>query len=635
MQAPCREAPRRAPVQRHNFQRAAIMSQGDVGSKLLNLPQNRVDSGNIDTNQLKWQVRTFANDKEVALMVGCDPGMSSTNWKVDAEVRLHVKNGDEILGTIEKRLLFTARDKPAKIVYSGTESNPFSICKKSKSVSTIFFHFSNDNSAQALVEIEVFSISVASTLDHMEPDNFEVLTRTNNLTITVESKRFYVNRELFRVFSSHFRVLIEKKEYEKENHDSDEDDEKGRIEIELENATADEILTLIRAIHPTKQQVDESNVETLLKLGKRFGVPSVLISCDRFLRSGEANKIDKFKLLNWSVQYNLPDLQDFVMNTLTHKSYFYPSPKKMPPEKISSVPLEMKIYQDGLDQRVIEMEKMKWNVKVRGHVGKVELEVVCDPGTTSTFWNIDAEIRLWIKKSDNLASAAVMERRVFSAKMKPLLLEYIGAEHEPFDCREYNDVIRKSPVDGSLSDWSHDNIAHINFTAPHNKSDLTIVVEGKHLHAHETILKVKKEREIQLETGTYEEIEFLLRAIYPSMQRVNLTNVEQLLKVGHQYGVSSILIDCERFLNSEEAKKIDKFLLLHWSFLYKFPDIQHKIFSSFDKMESFCAVQDSPAWDLMEDEEKVIILEKMLEISKKKPVFNFQFNSPPTIKKTI
>jgi len=114
----------------------------------------------------------------------------------------------------------------------------------------------------------------------------------------------------------------------------------------------------------------------------------------------------------------------------------------------------------------------------------------------------------------------------------------------------------------------------LDFSAPWKMSDLILVVEGKRFHVHRCILsmcspvfdamlsldfKEKNAREIPLPEKKADEIEELLRAIYPYVEhRICEENSFSLLELACEYQMDKLKARCEKYflfknMTNEEA----------------------------------------------------------------------------------
>ena len=103
----------------------------------------------------------------------------------------------------------------------------------------------------------------------------------------------------------------------------------------------------------------------------------------------------------------------------------------------------------------------------------------------------------------------------------------------------------------------------LDFSAPWKMSDLVLVVEGKRFHVHRCILsmcspvfdamlsldfKEKNAREIPLPEKKADEIEELLRAIYPYVEhRICEENSFSLLELACEYQMDRLKARCEKY----------------------------------------------------------------------------------------
>ncbi|CAD6198659.1 unnamed protein product [Caenorhabditis auriculariae] len=283
----------------------------------------------------------------------------------------------------------------------------------------------------------------------------------------------------------------------------------------------------------------------------------------------------------------------------------------MPDSEVSEQ-IELTIYEEYKDENTITTKDLKWLVKVRGYEDNVVAVVACDPGTPSTMWQVEAEVRFWLKK-DEILTPVITERSIFNSSKKPLQLTLRAVvEIEVFSTSNLRTLNKNSPFE---------------FTENSPDSDLKIIVEGKRLYANKAIMRVfssyfygmltatKEEQTVELENVSYDEMSTLLQAVYPTPLKINESNVETLLKLGKLYGIPSVLIKCDCFLRSPEAAAMDRNGLLRWAVFYELPDLQGFILESFDTAEKIFAVRDSPVWSTLGHEEKASLLERMFNLN--------------------
>ncbi|CAD6194473.1 unnamed protein product [Caenorhabditis auriculariae] len=585
--------------------------------------------------------------------VWCDMEHDSFMWEVDAEIGFWLKTGDSTSEFISKRAVFTAQLKPVEIQYCTTEHEPFD------NVNLEGEHFS---SSVVVIQSTLFSVKNMRTKDLLPQLCFLNPHNDSDLIILVERVPFHVHKQILQVYSSFFRELLSEIGEKKE--------------IQLENATILDMEMLLNFIYPSDREVNIENVEALLILGKRFGVPSILVECDRFLCADPATEeYDPLVYLRWSFLYNLPDLQDHLLKSFdtveniskAQKNWWWPFLGGVEREALlrrkSDLQATEKSFQDFVTMSelirgsvdlevgetcisgIIQMNEFKWIVKVCEKKRNVVLVVACDPENSSTPWKVDAEISLALK-SGNEKLGTFADRFVFENHVKPFEMRCTLSEKNLFSSKQ---LVRafveikvfsssfKRTLDHLSLDVSHLSrqfpsvlfhvgfqkfFAHKELFKLHSSYFRKLIEEKEESLGNETDKEsfehAEKEKimEIKLNDVSPNEIKTLIQAIYPMEQKPNEKNVEMLLKIGQRFGVPSILVDCDRFLISREADKMERFQLLRWSVQYDLPDLQNFVMKSFDSLNKIDAVRDSPAWLGMEDKVKSVLFEKMISLSR-------------------
>ncbi|CAD6199119.1 unnamed protein product [Caenorhabditis auriculariae] len=168
-------------------------------------------------------------------------------------------------------------------------------------------------------------------------------------------------------------------------------------------------------------------------------------------------------------------------------------------------------------------------------------------------------------------------------------------------------------LDGSMFDFSSSETAH----------DEVFFVEGQPFYVHsqnvfvhssvlERIVnekknemkedKIKKEIEeeqisgIELNDVTADEFRHFLNAIYPVRNGICAESVGAVLKLAVMYKATVLFPKCERFLRSEEGKKICVVQRWDWAARYRMNDLQEDLYKSMNSLHELARLSEIPEW---------------------------------------
>ncbi|XP_064630329.1 BTB and MATH domain-containing protein 38-like [Lineus longissimus] len=111
-----------------------------------------------------------------------------------------------------------------------------------------------------------------------KPVDFTHPWRHGDITFKVEGKRLYANKTILSMWSPVFEAMF-----------TNDFKEKNAMEIKLPEKEYEEVLELMKVIHPPNKQVDENCVYSLLPLAREYQMITVLEKCEAQLMTQPAN----------------------------------------------------------------------------------------------------------------------------------------------------------------------------------------------------------------------------------------------------------------------------------------------------------------------------------------------------------
>ncbi|GMT16313.1 hypothetical protein PFISCL1PPCAC_7610, partial [Pristionchus fissidentatus] len=165
------------------------------------------------------------------------------------------------------------------------------------------------------------------------------------------------------------------------------------------------------------------------------------------------------------------------------------------------------------------------------------------------------------------------------------------------------------------------------FSQASDMSDVVLKVEGKSLNVNKTYLALCspffsaffdgpfaefEKDQIELKDVSYEEFVTLLSVVYPSREKINVDNVESLLKLDDCYDSDFVVKAAEDFLVSA-CDNFSNAKLLLLSDLYRLPKLQGKCLAYYSLTRRVKALKKTPEYKQLSAELKATLLDKVLD----------------------
>ncbi|PIC48950.1 hypothetical protein B9Z55_007734 [Caenorhabditis nigoni] len=163
--------------------------------------------------------------------------------------------------------------------------------------------------------------------------------------------------------------------------------------------------------------------------------------------------------------------------------------------------------------------------------------------------------------------------------------------------------------------------------AASDKTDVTLIVEGKKLNVNKTFLSIHSDyfsalfsanfkegqmKEIEIKEVSYDDFGLLLSSFYPDPQFPNDHTVEKLLEMARQFQVTSVVKIVELHLLHISRIEYNKMIWLADE--YGMPKLLKKCISQMNSTEKATDLKKSPECEKLSDKTRSLIFERLLEL---------------------
>eukprot|EP00080_Pristionchus_pacificus_P007004 PDM67024.1 BTB domain-containing protein [Pristionchus pacificus] len=265
----------------------------------------------------------------------------------------------------------------------------------------------------------------------------------------------------------------------------------------------------------------------------------------------------------------------------------------------------------GVYSPVVKVHRLPWKLLVKKEADTSFLEVYLHNWESeSDMWSVDASIEfslINVSGGENIIKGFSKDNKII-VEARFTLSNIVG-------------IRTISPID-----YSDPNVP---------SHDITFLIDGEKIHANKGILAVhspvfsamfygefaeKNNKEVELKDVDRKAFIDMLNLIYPSYEKISVSNCESILKLADQFQIDVIIDQVEKFLiYSTEFIAVKK---LHLSDQYRLVQLQDHCLGDIESVDDVLDLKETDGFKELADNVKALLLEKTY-----KQTFNHEYAS--------